>query len=279
MFIRFWGARGSIPVSGPQFIKYGGDTPCVEIRTKNGKIIIVDAGSGLRRLGNCLFSEQVFDYTMLFTHSHWDHIIGFPFFKPIYMPETSIKIFQMPKYQGSFAKLLSNVMKTPHFPIQFDKLSASFSFENLARDAFEIDTMTVKTVPISHPNMGLGFRFEEAGRSFVFLTDNELTFRHRGGLDFDDYVRFAEGADLLVHDAEYEASDYARTKAWGHTIYTDALRLAIKAGVKSFGLYHHNQDRPDAQIDEFVEDCRRICKEQAVNMNCFAVCQDMELIL
>lgn len=279
MFIRFWGARGSIPVSGPQFIKYGGDTPCVEIRTKNGKIIIIDAGSGLRRLGNSLFSEQVFDYTMLFTHSHWDHIIGFPFFKPIYMAQTSIKIFQMPKYQGSFVKLLSNVMRPPHFPIHFDKLSASLSFVNLSRDIFEIDTMTVKTVPISHPNMGLGFRFEEAGKSFVFLTDNEITFRHRGGLDFDDYVRFTEGADLLVHDAEYEASDYVRTKAWGHTIYTDALRLAIKAGVKSFGLYHHNQDRPDSQIDEFVEDCRRICNDQAVNINCFAVYQDMELIL
>jgi len=279
MIIRCWGARGSIPVSGEEYLKYGGDTPCIEIRTKNDEIIIVDAGSGIRRLGNSLLHEKRFSYTMIFTHSHWDHIMGFPFFKPIYNRKAAINIIDCPMAQGSLKKLLANVMSPPHFPVKFEDITADIRYHGACREGAVIDTVKVTSIPLSHPNMGLGYRFEEDGKSFVFLTDNELTYRHPGGLDYGRYAAFSKGTDFLIHDSEYNEKEYTYTKSWGHSVYTDALKLALEAGVKRFGLYHHNQDRSDEGLDEIVAHCRGIIAGEKSDLECFAVTQDFELIL
>lgn len=277
MLIRCWGARGSIPVSGREYLRYGGDTPCIEIRTAEDRIVIIDAGSGIRRLGNRLVAEKRSQYTMIFTHAHWDHIMGFPFFKPIYRSGTRISLFGCPFAQTSIRKMISHIMAPPNFPVGFEEIRASIQYHRKCRETLQFGGLNVTSIPISHPNQGLGYRLEEDGKSFVFLTDNELTYRHPGGMAYEDYRAFANGADLLIHDAEYRPQDYRMTRTWGHSVYTDAVRLALDAGVRRLGLYHHNQERTDDALEEMVAKCRRMSAGQP--LDCFAVHQDMEIVL
>lgn len=280
MLIRCWGARGSIPVSGRTYDVFGGDTTCLEIRTADDRVLIVDAGSGIRRLGNRLVAEGRTALTMLFTHSHWDHILGFPFFKPIYNPKTRIDIYGCPMAQGNMEKLLARTMSAPYFPVPYSGLGAAIDHKGVCMDELVLGDLHVTSIPLSHPNMGLGYRFEESGKSLVFLTDNELSFPHRGGRSFDEYASFAKDADLLLHDAEYTPADYEHTRGWGHSLYSDALDLALAAGVRRFGLFHHNQDRPDADVEAMVEDCRRIAAERGrPDMVIFGTTQDTEIVL
>jgi phosphoribosyl 1,2-cyclic phosphodiesterase len=279
MLIRCWGARGSIPVSGPEYLKYGGDTTCLEIRTADDAIIIVDAGSGIRRLGNRLLAEGRFEYSMVFTHSHWDHILGFPFFKPIYRKETSIHMCGCPFNQESVKEMIAKVMTSPNFPVDYNNVQARISYQESCRSTFAVHSMTIDPIRASHPNSGIGYKFSENGQTFVFLTDNELTHRHPGGLDFADYVRFAAGADLLFHDSEFTEEEYQAKKTWGHSTYRAALQLALDAGVKRFGLFHHNQERTDAALDEIVDKCRQIAAGQGSSLECFAAREGMEIRL
>jgi phosphoribosyl 1,2-cyclic phosphodiesterase len=280
MRIRCWGARGSLPVSGKEYLKYGGDTACIEIRTKNDAVIIIDAGTGIRRLGKRLLSDGRREYSLLMTHVHWDHIIGFPFFTPVYRVGTRIDVYGCPCAEGSVEQMLSHSMDPPYFPVRFDKTQATFSFHRICGAPFSIDSVSVSSIALSHPNMGVGYRFVEDGRSFVFLTDNELTFKHPGGLDFGDYRNFSAGADLLIHDAEFKPEEYARTKGLGHSVYVDALQLAVDARVKRFGLFHHNFDRTDEEVDEIVDRCRALAREKKAELlECFAVTQEFEVEL
>lgn len=279
MKITCWGARGSIAVSGKQYVKYGGDTTCMEVRSKNNDIIILDAGTGMRRLGNKLIASNERDVSILFTHAHWDHLMGFPFFKPIYMKGTVIRMYGCPYAQESVKAMVGNTMVAPYFPVDYGLLQAGITSHTVCEDGFTIGPLTITSIPLNHPNLGIGYKFVEDGKSFVFLTDNELAHKHHGGLDYDDYLRFSEGADLLIHDAEYTSEQYTMTKGWGHSLYTDALRLAMDAGAKQFGLFHHNQDRTDAAQDEIVDDCRRIAEGKKAQLKCFALEPDMEITL
>jgi phosphoribosyl 1,2-cyclic phosphodiesterase len=279
MIVRCWGARGSIPVSGKEFMKYGGDTTCIEIRTKQDAIIVIDAGSGIRRLGNQLLKERRFEYTLIFTHAHWDHLIGFPFFKPIYHQETQMAIFGCHLAQASIQQIICRIMAPPNFPIALPDIHANLTYHESFPAPFEIGGMRVTALPLSHPDGGVGYRFEEDGKSFVFLTDNELTHRHPGGLDYEDYCRFSRGADLLFHDAEYTEGDYLNKRAWGHSVYKDALRLALDAGAAKLGLFHHNQERTDQEVDAMVADCRNMVTLGSHTLDCFALDQETEIIL
>jgi ribonuclease BN (tRNA processing enzyme) len=140
-------------------------------------------------------------------------------------------------------------------------------------------TISAPRLNTSHPNEGVGYRITEDGKSFVFLTDNELTYRHNGGHDYAAYLKFSRNTDLLIHDAEYTETDYKKTRTWGHSVYTDALRLAMDAKVKRFGLFHHNQDRSDRGVDRMVQECRRIVAKQDQPLECFALSQGMEIRL
>ncbi len=279
MIIKCHGARGSIPVSGPKYVRYGGDTTCIEIRTQNDEVIIVDAGSGIRRLGNRLVEEEKYRYHLVFTHSHLDHILGFPFFKPIYRKEAMIHLMGCPTTQGNIQKLLGKAMSAPLFPIQYDALLATIDYDVECRFDYQIDSVRIHPINLSHPNGGMGYKFVEDGKSFVFLTDNELRHKHRNGRTFEDYVEFSRDADLLIHDAEYTREEYGMTKGWGHSTYPDALELAQEARVKSLGLFHHNQDRSDDDQDLIVEECRSINRDKHMDMNCFALTQTTTLTL
>ncbi len=139
--------------------------------------------------------------------------------------------------------------------------------------------MTVIPIPLSHPNQGYGYKFTENGKDFVFLTDNELAFPHDGGRTYSEYVNFCGGADFLIHDAEFTEKEYRRSRSWGHSVYTDALRLALEAKVKKIGLFHHNQERTDAALEGIVENCRKIIGEHGEKMECFALSQQTEIQL
>jgi len=279
MIIKCWGARGAIPVSGREYLKYGGDTTCMEIRTRNDEIIIIDAGSGIRKLGNRLRNENRHKFSIIFTHAHWDHLLGFPFFKPIYFEETYINVFGCKFAQKSIKEMISKPMTPPYFPVDYEDIKAEISYHGACEDSFSIDSLAVSPVLLSHPNQGIGYKFVEDDRCFVFLTDNELTYKHPGGLDYQDYLDFSSDADLLMHDSEYTEEEYKITKTWGHSVYKDALQLALDANVKKFGLFHHNQDRTDTALDEIVQDCHRIIRDHNSNLECFAVYTGMEINL
>jgi len=279
MIIRCWGARGSIPVSGQEYVKYGGDTTCMEIRTKNDGIIIIDTGSGIRNLGKKLLEEKRYNYNIIFTHAHWDHLLGFPFFKPVYVRGTSINMFGCPFAQKSIKKMIEKSMTPPYFPVNYKDVKVEITYGGACRDSLSIDSVFVTPIFLSHPNRGIGYKFVEDDKSFIFLTDNELTFKHPGGLNYRDYVKFCAHADLLIHDAEFTEKEYKKTKKWGHSVYKDALRLAFDAKAKQLGLFHHNQDRTDTAIEEIVQDCKQIIKNHKLNLECFAVFQGMEITL
>jgi len=279
MIIHCWGSRGSITVSGKQYLRYGGNTTCLEIRTNDDKILIVDAGSGIRELGNALIKTGRKDFTLLLTHAHWDHIVGFPFFKPIYSRKTRLKIWGCPFAQNSIKEMLSPIMAAPNFPVNFDSIHARISYQDDCFEAYKLGTMTITPIALSHPNQGTGYKFEEDGKTFVFLTDNELGYRHKGGLGFKKYLEFSRGADLLFHDAEYKDDEYRKTRGWGHSAYKDVVSLALEAGVKKLGLFHHNQERTDDGVDAIVNDCKDIIRKSGKKMKCVAVGQSMEFKL
>ncbi len=279
MQITCWGSRGSIPVSGKAYLKYGGDTTSLEIRTKSGDIIAVDAGTGIRRFGNKLVEENALDINFLFTHAHWDHLMGFPFFKPLYSKNANFLMHGCPFHSQFVETILSTVMAPPNFPVKYADVKAQMTYEKACPQEFKIGSVSVIPIPISHPNGGSGYKFIEDGKTFVFLTDNELGYRHAGGRQFDDYVEFVADADLLIHDSEYTPQEYQTFIEWGHSVYTDVLKLTRKAGVKKLGLFHINQERNDDQMDDMVSTCRKYFNDHGLPIECVGVATDMKFEL
>lgn len=274
MLIRCWGSRGSSPVSGQSFLKYGGDTTCLEIRTADNNILIIDAGTGIRRLGNRLLEKKKYQYHLFFTHIHLDHIIGFPFFNPIYSEKTLINIYGCSGLSKSPQSALASIMRPPYFPVDFKKIKAKLKFYEINKNSFRIGSSVITFIPINHPDGGVGFKIKEGDRSFVFITDNELMEQYSGGETFQSYIDFVRNADLLIHDAEFTPEEYEKKKLWGHSSYKDALQLALDADVRHFGLFHHSQDRNDAEIDTIVQNCQNIIRQKQSLLDCFAVSED-----
>ncbi|MCX7826046.1 MAG: MBL fold metallo-hydrolase [Verrucomicrobiae bacterium] len=286
MRIKIWGCRGSITTPGPTTLRYGGNSTCVEIRTAegeaNGQTIIVDAGSGVRPLGKALRREKkIFRIRFFFSHSHWDHLVGFPFFEPAYFPDYHITFCGGPHAQDSIKRYLSRQMEAPFFPVDFSLLKAQFDFrcERAHQDPGPclFDGMEASSAPLSHPNGGYGFKFVHNGKVFVLFTDNELSFQHEGGLNRAGYVEFCSGADLLIHDAQYTDAEYTTTRGWGHSTYADTVDLAIAAGVRRLGLFHHDPDRTDDDLDRQVESCRERIRAAGSKVECFACAEGMTL--
>ncbi|MCK4910829.1 MAG: hypothetical protein KAR83_04275, partial [Thermodesulfovibrionales bacterium] len=203
----------------------------------------------------------------------------FPFFMPLYSRKTKLEIFGCACAQKTIQEILDSTMSAPNFPVNLADINATIHFNGICPHNFDIDGVRVETIPMNHPNGGHAYKFIEGDSSFVFLTDNELGASHEGGASYQEYVAFSRGADLLVHDAEYRPKEYKKTKGWGHSTFTDALGLAMEAGVKRFGLFHHNVERTDDDLDSMVEECRRRVVEAGVRMECFGVSQKSEFDL
>ena len=283
MVVKIWGCRGSIPSPGRDTVRYGGESTCLEIII-NGRRIIVDAGSGIRRLGKRMLQEgSAGEANFLLTHMHWDHLAGFPFFRPAYLPGYRFNLCGAADPQGAVLKYLRHQMDPPYFPVDFSILKAEFHEAcdcergNCRHMLPGIEEARCESIALNHPNGGFGFKLTEAGRSFIFLTDNELGFRHPEGLPREDYVELCRGAELLIHDAQYTDAQYKVTRSWGHSTFGDAVDLALEAGVLRLGLFHHDPDRTDDELDEIVTWCRARIAAAGSQLECFACADGMEL--
>jgi len=279
MLIRIWGARGSTSVSGAEYAEYGGDTTCLEVIARSGDTVIIDAGTGIRRMGNEAHRRGGTDFHILFTHGHWDHLFGFPYFKPLYNPSTRLWLYGYRGKQGAVRSLVSKLLSPPHFPVDYENITARMEYQNGEGPEYHIGTLTIRSVPISHPGGGLGYRLSEGDKSVVFLTDNELGYEHPGRVSYDEYLEFCRGADLLIHDAEFVPDEYERVRSWGHSTYAEAVELAVRAGVKSLCLWHHNHDRYDIGVELIERESRNLAMRRGARVDCFAARQDMEIVL
>lgn len=272
-----WGSRGSMPTPGPDTVVFGGNTSCLEIRADD-RLVIVDAGSGIRGLGDKLMREDIkrgpIDADIFITHTHWDHIMGFPMFTPIYVPGTKLRLHGPITYEeDSLEKVIGSQLSYRYWPVRQDELSAKIEYEQIKETGMDLGGgLTVKTKYLNHPVLCLGYRFEYEGKAFVTAYDTE-PFRNLFPTDpadpsYDEeacregeaaareenekLLRFFQGADLLVHDSQYTAKEYTQGGkiGFGHTSYEYAINSAHKAGVKNLLLFHHDPNRSDAELQE-----------------------------
>jgi phosphoribosyl 1,2-cyclic phosphodiesterase len=258
-------------------MRYGGNTTCLEIRLDDNTLIIIDAGSGIRPLGQKLLAEQDLTEMYLFlTHAHWDHLMGFPFFGPAYSSKYSIRVRGGPRAKRSLEKFLKHQVEPPYFPIPFGAMKAEFDFTAGGPKRRSIGSADIVPIRLNHPNGGYGFKIIEAGRAFVFLPDNELDFEHEGGMSRDEYIDFSKGASLLLHDAQYTDEEYGSKKGWGHTKLSSAIELGIQAEVERFGLFHHDPERTDDHMDALVALSQERITQANGKVECFGVKEGME---
>jgi len=280
MIFKCWGCRGSIPVSGTQYLQYGGDTTCFEIISKEGSRLIIDAGTGIRPLGNYLSETTANTIHLLITHTHWDHLMGLPVFKPLFSPSTQLNIYGKSFCDKSFREIINGGMAAPFFPISFNEAAAQVTINEIEENQeLQIENFIITPIKLSHPNQGFGYKIVADDKILVILTDNNLGFQHQGGYSFKDYIHWCRNADLLIHDAEYYPDEFEIKKLWGHSAYTQALELAIQSQVKTFMLTHHNQDRSDDEINRIYDDCIQIIARKNSKISCKALASGLEFII
>jgi len=281
MEVRFWGVRGSVPAPGPKTVKFGGNTPCIEVRFKDlNRVIIIDAGTGIRELGDHLMANDLpkgpIQADIFLTHTHWDHIMGFPFFTPIYIPTSKLKVYGPVTYEDdSLEKVVGGQLTYRYFPVRQAELSSKIEYVALKECQLELgDGITLITKYLNHPLLCLGYRFEYHGKTFCTAYDTE-PFRNVFSADPEDpsydeimaqegekvageenkrLEAFYTGADLLVHDAQYTQEEYESARVgWGHTTYEHAIAAAKRGKIKHLALFHHDPTRTDTQIGELEE--------------------------
>jgi phosphoribosyl 1,2-cyclic phosphodiesterase len=274
MIARFWGTRGSIASPGPSTIRFGGNTSCVELTTPTGEVFVLDCGTGARPLGNRLLARVAgpISATILLSHTHWDHIQGFPFFAPLFQPNNHFKVYGPEGAHLSLRDVLAGQMEHHYFPVELSQLSARITYETLQEGAYEIDGLTVRTQCMNHPSPTLGYRVEENGRSICYLCDHEPyhediwregaeSFGFESILEEGDrrHAEFMQGADVVIHEAQYTPDEYPSKRHWGHSTYPYAVELAALAGVGRLFLTHHDPSHDD----EFIAGIERKARELA----------------
>jgi phosphoribosyl 1,2-cyclic phosphodiesterase len=260
MKVQFWGVRGSIASFNPQQSRVGGNTACVEVQSQ-GVRLILDAGTGIRALGDQMAQEPHPRATLLFSHLHWDHVQGFPFFRPAYLPSAELTLIgPEPLGARGLRATLERQMSPPNFPVPLGAMRAKLAFE-AARpgQAIELGPFRVTPFALPHPQDCLGYRIEADGAVFVFATDVELS---AAGLT-PEISRAIERADLLALDAQYTPEEYAghsgpSKKGWGHSTMMDAAQVASALNVRRLLLFHHDPSRDDAQVDAMVAEAQRV---------------------
>jgi phosphoribosyl 1,2-cyclic phosphodiesterase len=251
-----WGTRGSIPTPGPDTVRFGGNTPCLEVRLGDGRRFIFDAGTGIRPLGVSMMGEERGLHAVVFlTHFHWDHIQGFPFFRPLYEPEASLRIIGPDQAGANIEELFATQMASINFPVPYSALSAKKVFSKLNGGAWQEDGFHVRAMRLRHPSFTIGHRIEYGGVSLAYLPDNELAGE---GYDVGErwrqrLVDFLGNVDVLIHDAMYTEEEYASRKDWGHSTFDQAVDLAHEAGAKRLLFFHHDPCRSDQELAEIVD--------------------------
>jgi phosphoribosyl 1,2-cyclic phosphodiesterase len=285
--LTFWGTRGSIPTPGPTTVRYGGNTPCLELRTADGWLVILDAGTGIRELGRALIDREngapiVGD--IFLTHVHWDHIQGIPFFAPLFREGNRFTIWGSRTLQASIGRVVRDQMSLGVFPVSFEEVRAHVDFRELAEEERRhVNGYEVSAIAVRHPGGALGYRFASGNaddRALVYVSDNELSPQ----ASYDDVpgwrdrlVEFVRGASVLVHDTMYTATEYEAHVGWGHSTHDEALELALEAGVERLVLFHHRPERTDEDVDRTVERCRAIVAERGGSLEVLAAAEGMTL--
>jgi len=278
--VRFWGVRGSIATPGDSTLKYGGNATCVEVRA-DGELIVLDAGTGIRNLGRKLaaeFRSTPIEVSLLISHTHWDHIQGFPFFIPAYSPNNQVRIMG---YEGSrigLQSVLSSQMESPFFPVSMQQMPGYLQVEELKEMEFNIGKVRVRAAFMNHPGVCVGYRLETSGGSIAFLPDNEPHSRLRMAPVTDSaqsyevlafaqkqdekLIEFIRDCDVVIMDSQYDAAEYKSHIGWGHTCVDDAVALAVIAKVKKLFLFHHDPMHDDARISRMVGHARELAASQ-----------------
>ncbi len=259
MEIRFWGVRGSVASPGPETARVGGNTSCVSVQCGE-QTVILDAGTGLRALGQSLLTSRPpgtpVQATLLLSHVHWDHIQGLPFFSPLYIPGTSLLIAgTMPAERSvSLATTLETQMSAPHFPVRLADVGATLGMKNLpSGSATRLGDVTVTTAELDHPGGVTAYRLDYQGRSVVYATDVE----HGAALD-SRLVKLARGADVLIYDAQYTPEEYPHKRGWGHSTFAVGTEIARAAGVSELLLFHHDPTRGDDAVEAIEARARQL---------------------
>lgn len=256
--IRFRGVRGSIPSPAAGNLRYGGNTACVEVRAGE-QLLVLDAGSGLRLLGDDLLGEangEAIRASVLLSHSHWDHIQGLLFFSPIYSAQNRIRILGAHGRADLLQKALTNQMNSLHFPVGIEAMKAFDAVEELARGVNDLGNFRVRTTELNHPGGCTGFRIETAAGSLAYLPDHEPYSKRSGdydaGLAQRGLAAFISGVDVLILDTQYTEEEYAGRVGWGHGCLPDSVKLALEAGVSRLVLFHHDPSHDDERIDRMT---------------------------
>ena len=284
--LQFWGTRGSIPSPGPTTVRYGGNTPCVEVRTSGGWLIVLDAGTGIRELGRSLIERAngaPIRGDIFLTHAHWDHIQGIPFFGPMFQRGNHFTIWGAKSLEPTLDHVVRGQMAPAVFPVGFDQLDATIDFCELAEGCRSQNGYEVHAFPVRHPGGALGYRIAETGNgaaALVYISDNELgsgaTYDGRAGWR-GELVEFVRGARVLVHDTTYTAEEYEQHRGWGHSTYEEAVDLALDAGVETLVLFHHKPERTDDEVDERVAQCRAFADRRGGRLRIIAAAEGLTL--
>jgi len=254
--VKFWGVRGSTPTPNRENIGVGGNTSCVQLHTVEPPVVIFDAGTGIRLAGEQLVKQaagQPLEIHLLFTHFHWDHVLGLPFFSPLYDRQTSLTIYSSP-YSAPLCSSVAGVMKYPYFPVEFNSLPARIQFVDVTSSRVRVGPAEVEAFPVFHPQGACGYRVQVSGSTFVYAPDREP-----GDERLDQTVReYARGASLLIHDAQHTPEEYAIYRGRGHSSWTEAASVACDAGVKRLVLFHHDPQHSDEVVAGITAEAKRM---------------------
>jgi phosphoribosyl 1,2-cyclic phosphodiesterase len=248
--LRFWGVRGSVPTPQSRNMGYGGNTTCLELLLPTGEVIVFDAGTGICDLGPALMHQPLIH--LFFTHLHWDHLQGLPFFAPLYSPNTVIKFYSS-SYCGELKDGLEAQMRRPHFPVDFENARSRREFIDLGIAPIRIGSATITPFPLFHPNGACGYKIESEGAVIVYATDRE-----HGHPELDPvFEKWAQGADLLIHDAQYTPEQFPAQKLWGHSTWAEAVRVSQACGVKQLALFHHDPKHDDTMVAKIEAEAKK----------------------